>query len=68
MRDYIDKRYDNMCCNCKHFHGLFCEAFDWIPDEFKLDSRKHDHVVESQKGDFVFEPIGEDTMRVYTLE
>jgi len=57
-----------MCCNCKHNRGACCEAFNIIPDEFFDDARKHDYVVEGQKGDFVFEPIGEDTMRVYTLD
>lgn len=47
-----------VCHKCKHKkqNGLTCEAFPKnIPDDILTGKIKHDHIIDGQKGKFVFE-------------
>lgn len=60
-----------MCEACKHHikGGISCKAFDIIPLEIiEAGAESHDHVMQGQRGNFVFEPKQpRDTMRIYEL-
>lgn len=72
MKHVVDKeiKVPYGCMQCKHCLCFpSCKAFDIIPDEFIDNAALHNHVVDGQKGDYVFETDqAQDTMRVYSEE
>lgn len=73
MKHIVDRTEEApyMCEACKHHQkgGISCKAFDLIPLEIiEAGAESHDHVMQGQRGDFVFEPKQpRDTMRIYEL-
>ncbi|MDD5724144.1 MAG: hypothetical protein PHY29_10475 [Syntrophales bacterium] len=51
------------CNSCKHYlynvEGPDCKAFDVIPKKILLGEITHDHIIEGQKGSYVYEPAEE---------
>jgi hypothetical protein len=49
------------CNSCKHYlfniEGPDCKAFDDIPKEILLGEVTHDHIIDGQKGSYVYEPL-----------
>ncbi len=73
MKHIVDRTEEApyMCEACKHHQkgGISCKAFDLIPLEIiEAGAESHDHVMQGQRGDFVFEPKQpRDTMHIYEL-
>lgn len=54
----------SQCSTCKHFnqYSFSCKAFPWptgIPDSILSGEKKHEKVIEGQKGKIVYTPIDE---------
>lgn len=51
----MQKETPRCCRECRHYIGDWvCHAFDLIPMELFFDAGKHNKILDTQKGDFVF--------------
>ena len=56
-RHEVFRMYESQCTTCKHFHAddYYCRAFpDGIPDSILSGKQKHDNVLKSQVGEYVY--------------